>query len=317
MTSSRAYETAGDLRLMQALTAACWLADWPAPHFHPGDLDWWASLATGDPAPVSERARLWFAGEPDASDLVAWGWFGPPGDLDLTIRPDLRGIELVREIVAWGEERARTLSGASPLAGVSGGEPGILQAFAGDAQAGVVEALLGLGFERREEGWFAQFTRRFDVEPLPGPVLPPGFLVRTIASDGDVAARIACGRAAFGHSRMTTEKYEAVRRSTLYRSTLDRITIAPDGSVVALALGWLDPVSLALELEPVAVHPAYHRRGLGRAICLATVAAGRALGATHGSIAAEGNNPAALALYTSLGYEITRSARPYRRPLRV
>ena len=64
--------------------------------------------------------------------------------------------------------------------------------------------------------------------------------------------------------------------------------IAPDGSVAAFALGWLDPVNLALELEPVGVHPAYHRRGLGRAVCLAAIGAARALGAVEGMICADG-----------------------------
>jgi ribosomal protein S18 acetylase RimI-like enzyme len=105
------------------------------------------------------------------------------------------------------------------------------------------------------------------------------------------------------------------RRSTLYRLGLDQLVIGPDGSLLAMALGWLDPVTLSLELEPVAVHPAWHRRGLGRAACLAAIRAGIALGATTGLIYAESHNQAALGLYASLGYEITTRVRPYQRPL--
>ena len=67
-----------DLRLMQAFTADCWRVDWPAPAFHPGDLDWWSRDSVSGSVPLSERVRLWFDGESDASDLVAWGWFGLP-----------------------------------------------------------------------------------------------------------------------------------------------------------------------------------------------------------------------------------------------
>lgn len=308
---SRPYETAADLRLMQALSATCWRADWPAPSTHPGDLDWWARDAAGGAAGLAERVQLWFAGEADASELVAWGWFSLPGDLDLMIRPDLRRTELVAAIVGWAEERAR----ANAIAGVTPAEA--IQAFAGDAQPPVIEALRRLGFHAVEGGATALFTRQFDSWEIPEPILPAGFEVRTLEWDADVTSRVACGRAAFPQSQMTAEKYQVVRRGTLYRPGLDRIVIAPDGSVAAFALGWLDPVNLALELEPVGVHPTYQRRGLGRAVCLAAIRAGQALGATHGLICAEGRNPAALALYAGLGYEITTWARPYRRLLSV
>jgi ribosomal protein S18 acetylase RimI-like enzyme len=81
------------------------------------------------------------------------------------------------------------------------------------------------------------------------------------------------------------------------------------------ALGWLDPATLGLELEPVGVAPEFQRRGLGRAACLAAIRAARSLGASHGMICAHGDNPAAIGLYQSLGYEISTWTRPYRRAL--
>jgi hypothetical protein len=82
-----------------------------------------------------------------------------------------------------------------------------------------------------------------------------------LASAEDVAGRVACGRAAFPHSRMTTEKYEAARRTTLYRPALDWLIFAPDGRVAAFALGWFDSATLGLELEPVGVAPEFQRAG--------------------------------------------------------
>ncbi len=112
---------------------------------------------------------------------------------------------------------------------------------------------------------------------------------------------------------MTEERYEVARRATLYRPALDQLVIAPDGSVAAFALGWLDPVSLVLELEPVGVDPAWQGRGLGRAICLATIRAGIQLGATRGLIDADEDNPGAMGLYASLGYEVTGRFQRFRR----
>jgi ribosomal protein S18 acetylase RimI-like enzyme len=306
---SRPYQTAADLRLMQTLSSACWRADWPAPLGHPGDLDWWSRDEVPGSLPLSERAQLWFAGEVDASDLVAWAWFNLPSDFELMIRPDMRVAGLVRAIVDWAGRRAVTV--------VDDGVPvEAVQAFATDAQPDVVGALRGLGFEAVEDHLLAHLTRRFEGWPIAAAGLPAGFELRLLGTEADVASRVACGRAAFPSSRMTVEKYDVARRSTLYRPALDWLVIAPDGAVAGFALGWLDPVTLGLELEPVGIHPAYQRRGLGRAVCLATIAAARTLGASHGLICAEGGNEAALRLYRSLGYEITTWTRPYRRPLR-
>jgi GNAT superfamily N-acetyltransferase len=305
--SSRAYETPGDLRLMQALTSECWRFDWPAPAVHPGDLDWWSRDTFSGAVPLSERVRLWFADEADNSDLLAWGWFGLPGDLDLLIRPEVRGSDLIAAIVDWAAERAQALAGPEATA------PDSIQVFVPETNAQVAERLIRLGFEELAEGLMVGFTRSFEGW-TPQPTLPPGFSERSLTS-ADVPGRVELGRLAFPNSRMTPERYEVARRSTLYRPGLDRLVIAPDGSMSALALGWLDPVTLALELEPVAVHPDWQRRGLGRAVCLSAIRAGIALGAATGLIFAEGHNEAALALYASLGYEITTRIHPFRRQL--
>ena len=305
--TSRSYESAADLRLMQAFTSECWRFDWPAPAFHPGDLDWWSRDSVSGAVPLSERIRLWFAGEPDASELVAWGWFGLPRDLDLLVRPDARGSDLIEAVVGWAAERAVALAG-------SGSTPDELQAFAADSQPLMVDNLKRLGFVETAGASTVGLVRRFDGWEVPEPALLPGFSSRTLAA-GDIAERVALGRLAFPNSQLTAERYEVARRSTLYRAALDQLVVGPDGSLVALALGWLDPVTLALELEPVAVHPAWHRHGLGRAVCLAAIRAGIALGATTGLIYAESHNEAGVGLYTSLGYELTTRMRPYRRPL--
>lgn len=304
--TSRPYETPADLRLMQALSSACWRTDWPAPLTHPGDIDWWSRDAV-DGSALSDVVHLWFADEADASDLIAWAWFNLPGDVDLQIRPDQRNPALVGSIVEWAAARASSVVGEGlPVEAV--------QAFATDAQPDVVDALRSLGFRPVDGRPLAHLTRRYDGWVTDAPVMPVGFELRMLRDD-DVAARLVCGHAAFPNSRMTAEKYERARRTTLYRPALDWVIVAPDGRIAAFALGWLDPATLGLELEPVGVAPEFHRRGLGRAVCLAVIRAARSLGASHGMICVHGDNPAAIGLYQSLGYEISTWTRPYRRPL--
>ena len=311
--SSRAFETTADLRLMQALTSDCWRFDWPAPSVHPGDLDWWSRDSVSGAVPLSERVRLWFEAEVDDSALVAWAWFGLPGDLDLLVRPDLRGSDLTAAILDWavpGRSRWPARRRPRRCDPDTRRDPGVRARF----PAALIEQLGRLGFEGVPGGLMVGFTRSYEGWIVPEPELPPGFMSRTL-SPSDIESRIATGRLAFPNSRMTAERYEVARRSTLYRSALDRLIIAPDGSVAALALGWLDPVTLALELEPVAVHPAGTGVVSAEPSAWPRSGAGIGLGATHGLIFAEGSNTAALGLYASLGYEITTWIRPYRRAL--
>ena len=104
---SRAWQTPVDSRQMQALVARCWRADWPATHLHAGDVDWWSVHALGKEPGLEYRIRLWFAGEPDATELVAFAGFGPPDDGDLIVDPGHRRTELVRPMVRSGGSARR------------------------------------------------------------------------------------------------------------------------------------------------------------------------------------------------------------------
>ncbi len=111
---SRAWQTPADSRLMQALVSRCWTADWPAMHLHAGDVDWWTVHALGRSPGLEERIRLWYAGEPDATELVGFGWYGPPGDADLVVDPGHRSIALLGPMVAWVDERASRYGATAP-----------------------------------------------------------------------------------------------------------------------------------------------------------------------------------------------------------
>ena len=137
------------------------------------------------------------------------------------------------------------------------------------------------------------------------PALPDLLRVRRLETDADIEARVECGRAAFPKSTMTADRYRRVHDAWLYRSDLDLQIVTQEGQAVAFALGWFDAASWTVELEPVGVHPAWQGRGLGGEICRAVLRAARELGATRAMIAAHRSNEASLALYASLGLQIT------------
>lgn len=273
--------------------------DWPAVRLHPGDLDWWALLADDPLSPLVERVRLWLG--PDGGP-VGYAWFSPPADLDFLIASRGSGGEsepaeaLIPEMLAWAEERRGTIGG--------GVEP--LRAWVAAEDHTTMGAVVAAGLHPEARPGYVQFTGNLALaDGWPAPAMAPSLRVRELRTDAHIAARVVCGRAAFPNSTGTVERYRRIRDAWLYRPELDLQIVTDGGLVVAFALGWLDTITGTVELEPVGVHPDWHRQGLGGEICRSVLRVARRLGATRAMVAAERANNAALGLYSSLGLEIT------------
>ena len=98
--------------------------------------------------------------------------------------------------------------------------------------------------------------------------------------------------------------YASVRAAWPYRQDLDCVVEAPDGSIAAYALAWLDEANGVGELEPVGTHEAHQRRGLGRAVNLFALQRLRDAGATLALVACRGDAayPIPRRLYESVGF---------------
>ena len=202
---SRAWETPADSRVMQALVSRCWRADWPAQHLHAGDVDWWSVHAFGRTPGLEGRVRLWFAGEPDATELIGFAWYGLPNEADLIVAPTHRGPAVIGAMIDWVEpDRALGSTPATRLGGLDADavETPAQVDPANDAPAPVdgpamtarvwsvaedtaaAQALAELGFEEGSEPGFAHFTGRIDALDLSAPSLPDGYELGTIDSRG-------------------------------------------------------------------------------------------------------------------------------------
>ena len=305
----RAWQTPADSRRMQALVSSCWRADWPDVHLHAGDVDWWTVHALGSSPGLDERISLWFDGEPDETELVGFAWCGLLGGADLVVAPGHRTVSLIGPMAAWTEHVAVRLVPSLD-------DPAVRhRIWTVETDDRLVAALAELGYVFSDDPAYHHFVGRTDELDLDEPTLPAGYRLGTIATEADIAARVVAGHAAFPHSTMTEEKYRFGRATPHYRPALDTVIVAPDRSTVAFALAWLDPLTLAVELEPVGVHADHQRRGLGRAVCRAALRAARAAGAGQVLIAAEAGNPAANGLYASLGLGLSARVVPLSRPI--
>jgi ribosomal protein S18 acetylase RimI-like enzyme len=99
--------------------------------------------------------------------------------------------------------------------------------------------------------------------------------------------------------------------TSAYRDDLHVLVEAPDGTMAASTIMWLDPANRSVEFEPVGTHPEYRRLGLARAMMLHGMRLARAAGAVHATVVCMGapGHPAARTLYYGLGFrELSRDA---------
>jgi len=84
---------------------------------------------------------------------------------------------------------------------------------------------------------------------------------------------------------------------------------APDGTLAATAIVWLDDATRTAEFEPVGTHRDFRRRRLGTALQLHGMQLARAAGANRMLVACLGApaHPAARNMYYGVGFrELTR-----------
>ena len=251
----REWSGAADTWAMQALASRCWPGG-----LHPGGLGW--SQATDQLA--TEIVLV------DGDDGVLQGWAGvtQPGSLGLQVAaasPDARA-----DLIEW-------------LIGTAKGPELTIDAFDQDS----ITDLTGVGFVPMSPpfGYYrmGQPGLRASVDNVAA-VPPSGFTIRNVRPD-EGADRVAVHRSAWrpadlpfhpNHrpdmdeswtSSFTAETYRRVQAAGLYDVSLDLVAVAPDGSLAGCCIGWLDPATGWVEIEPLGVVPAYRRRGLALALC--------------------------------------------------
>lgn len=301
--------TAADVQLMQGLAqqVTALRPDLVNSDASLGELAWnWGRGHASEGR--SWRRRLWFGG----GELVAWGWARLPhrvrrndgsvkeatsAYLAYQVHPDHSG--LVEEVIDWYDA---TAAGVERTVVPQAADEFALKRWAAHGY-GTDPASLG------DTGSWTQLNER-GLDEVDHPVLPDGFRFRT-AEEAGAQAAVQAHVDAWAPTAYTAQSYEGVRRTPPYRGDLHVLVQAPDQTMAASTIMWLDEANRTAQFEPVGTHPAYRRLGLGRAMLLHGMRLAREAGADHMTVACLGapGHPRARGLYRSVGFrEFTRDA---------
>jgi GNAT superfamily N-acetyltransferase len=233
--------------------------------------------------------QLW---ENGAGDLVAYVLAESADDAHLQVHPDHRYLE--NELVAWAEEHL----GAEDTDGRR-----LLQIYTYEYDALRQQTLAARGYEKMVYGGMIRHLR-LGCQPRPVVELAGGYTLRTTQPDDlDDCQRVAdLLNAAFHRTFHNAAEFQNfARRAPSFRSDLDLVAVAPDGSFAAyVGIPYDEPNRWGI-FEPVCTHPDHQRKGLARALMNEGLLRLWALGATDASVDT-GDMVAANAFYTAMGF---------------
>lgn len=295
MYLTRPYENWHDLQAIADLSYGA------GPHFlHVMDLPYRLASWTLD---KPQNFRLWHdaAGRLMAVGIVQEAFLA----LEYLIHPQADRPVLEPEILQWGLERGPAV--ANEQATTFPINVWLRSDHPQPDRAALLESY-GLAPAGTDVTMRCDLTQRHIPENVPG-----GFTIRPLRGQADVAAYVELHRAAFGSTVMRESWRMRILQMPQYRPELDLVAVAEDGRLAAFCIGWLHPHQPLAQIEPMGVHPDFHRLGLGQAILAAVLQRLRIRNIQFVSLFTTTDNVPAIKLYESLGFQEQYTMRSYRR----
>jgi len=260
MNPERQIARNGGQALAEALNflMTCRTLDPLGNYLHIGDLQWWCRDGSLD------DQQNWHFWPQENGKTLALGLIN--GDeIVCLLHPDFRTHEHYLMVRQWGlqclEDRARQ----------QGKNQYEVWEEATDDDPEAVSFLEREGYKRQEK-YFHSY-HRFLADPLPMPVLPDGFTIRSVAGSAEAEMRAALQHDAFYPKASKTYEEGTLRQLAVmnmphYDPQLDLMVMAPDGTPAAGCICWEDPVNRVALFEPVGTRPQFRRQGLATALML-------------------------------------------------
>jgi mycothiol synthase len=294
---ARSYYDNADLARMRQLLVDGAQANIAASYMHPGSLDWDIYY------PPSEQEnrrnlRLWERLGEGSPALEAWAIYSHHEQtFDLFVSPALYGTlaheAVMDEYVAWAEARAREagLKQLSPF-------------WVFDYDTVIDRLMRARGFVVVQADPPPPLFER-SLDDLPAIAVPEGFTVQEVRSLEDGRQRAWVTHGAFRPNDDWGgywSEYAQFIGSAGYDGARDLFVRSPDGRGASACTIWYDAVNAVGLFEPVATHPDFQGRGLGKAVMAEGMRRMKAAGMRRAILGFDPNNAPARALYTSMGF---------------
>jgi mycothiol synthase len=228
---------------------------------------------------------------------------------EVLVHPHYRGSELEVGLLVWAEQQTRT------LLELSGRNVSWIDSDVMDCDTIWRDLLQQRGYIS-ENGPDFYYTTRSLLEPVPTSMLPEGFVMRSVAGEYEAEAVRLVHASAFA-SNWRPGEYLNVMRTPGFHIDRELVVVAPDKRFAAFLVYWIDPVSKNGLFEPVGCHRDFQRRGLTRALMYEGMRRMLSHGMSTAIVKHEPpqKNPAAAALYRSLGFTVTYTITSYRKQI--
>lgn len=294
---ARPYRDPTDLIPMRQLVMAGTQAQIPVSYMHPGCLDWDTQYPPNEEA-NQRNLRLWERIDEEPPTLAAWAIHSRrEGSFDLFVSSTLydtpQHVVVMAEYVAWAEGRARE-AGLKKLWPFWAMEYDTVLARLHEAHGYVAV---------RADPPVPLFERTLDE--LPTLRLAEGFTVQGVNNLADGKLRAAILHSHFRPNGDWNEfwaEYAQFMGTAAYDGARDLFVRSPDDRGASACTIWFDPVNGVGLFEPVATHPDFQGKGLGKAVMTEGLRRMKAAGMQRAVVGFDPTNVAALALYTAMGF---------------
>lgn len=303
----RPYAGEEDIAQIVDLLQACEEVDQLDQHISPEDMR--HMLAHPDIDPARDLA-LWCDAEHDLVGYAHLSLPAEPGEhgavdahISFSVHPSARSAGLEAAMLAWAETHARAV-------GQERGTAVHLVSGIRDSERERRHLLEQQGFAVARS--FLRMVRSLR-EPVPEPQLPPGFTLRAVSSDDPPEHWVNMFNETFidhwNHHPLTVEQLLHYNSEPTYRSDLDLIAVAPDGTFAAFCMAVIDPQENARTgrsegwINVLGTRRGYRKIGLGRAMLFAGMQKLEAERIDTVLLGVDTQNPSgALRLYESVGF---------------
>jgi mycothiol synthase len=282
--SSRTYKDEKDFQIILDLLVSIR----PPDHLddYPARVDIEENLMS---AAVRAYTRLWF----EEQRPVSWAYVDEFNNLRWEIER-LYEDAISAEVVQWGEACIRKARGENKRT--------TLDASCREDYTERISFLKQHGFFQTQDTTL--YMIRPLSEPIPEPVLPPGFIVRPIAGPHEAEEVASMHRAAFGTNYMTTGSRLAIMNTSEYDLSLDLVVVAPGGMIAANCICSANEQRQIGSTDPIGTHPRYQRIGLARALLTTGLQSLKKRGMLSAQLGTSGENIAMQKTVESVGFTI-------------